>query len=486
MGLLGRRGGSFKGRRAETRGRDAVGLALLVGGCLTLAGCPPRVADEPLKAPTTSDAFPGVVCDALRPQTEPDLMAWDSGSRLKLAKLRDEGVVAVRYQAKGCNVELELLPCVAGGPTSYTFKPYSANEHKVAHSANELFAQLPVGAARLAGSVKGERALRTDYMLAGLYGLPTGQAFKASDLRGPREVCARATHVVSAVYIGAFAMAAGEARTLEASATLMGAGVGDKSRADVQSLGEEGDADACRASQREHKENTGCAVPLRIGLLALERGAAADTGGATAPTPTVTTAPIPTPPATAAAAATSATPAPPPAAPASLDPEAASAFLGHAKRALAAEAAGSFDECVSADRAALAVASSSGTYLHLSSCEARKGALLDALKDAQKGLEVAITQRDAEAMRLGRARVKALLERVPHVTFAVRAGYSLPIVRFDDRAVPSESLSKHFSVDPGEHEVDYRIAPPAGAIEAGRFKVRVAEGESLTITVPPP
>lgn len=206
----------------------------------------------------------------MRPQTEPDLMAWDPASRLKLNALRKDGVVAVRYQAKGCNVELEVLPCVAGGPTSYRFEPYSANEHKVAHNASELFAQLPVGAARLAGSIKGNRSLRTDYMLAGQYGLLTGASFKVSDLRGPRNVCERATHVVSAVYVGAFAMAAGESRAIESSVGLLGVGAGARGSADVESLGEEGNAEACRASQAEAKENTRCAVPLRIGLLALD------------------------------------------------------------------------------------------------------------------------------------------------------------------------------------------------------------------------
>lgn len=263
--------------------RALFGLGLLV------ACGPPTVSGEPLKAPTTGEAFEGVQCSAVRPQSEPDLMGWDPGSRLKLARLRDEGVVAVRYQATGCNVELEVLPCVAGGPSSYTFKAYRATEHKVAHNASELFAQLPVGAARLAGSVKGDRALRTDYMLAGQYGVPTGAAFKVSELRGPRDVCKRATHVVSAVYVGAFSMTAGESRAIEASASLLGAEAGAKSRADVESLGEEGNAEACKTSQAEAKEDARCAVPLRIALLALE-------GEATAPTPAgASAAPSPAP-----------------------------------------------------------------------------------------------------------------------------------------------------------------------------------------------
>ncbi len=245
-----------------------VGIAALVALGLAACGAP---STPPLRGPSAEEAFGGMQCDAVRPQTEPDLMAWDPGSRLKLAKLRDEGVVAVRYQVRGCNVELEVLPCVAGDSSSYAFKPYRANEHKVAHDARELYAQLPVGAARLAANVKGNRALRTDYMLAGVYGLPTGTSIKTTELRGPREACSRATHVVSAVYVGAFAMGAGESRAIEASAGLLGLGGGAGRREDVESLGEEGSAEACQVSQAEAKADARCAVPLRIGLLPLER-----------------------------------------------------------------------------------------------------------------------------------------------------------------------------------------------------------------------
>ena len=176
--------------------------------------------------------------------------------------------MAVRYEAKGCNVELELLSNCIGTTGKYDYSPYSANEHKVAHNANELFAQLPVGAARLTGSIKGTRALRTDYMMAGQYALPAGTEFKANDLRGPD--CSRATHVVSAVYVGAFAMGAGESRAIEGTATLFGAGGGAKSSADVEVLGDEGDAEACKASQKDSRESERCAVPLRIGLVAID------------------------------------------------------------------------------------------------------------------------------------------------------------------------------------------------------------------------
>ena len=250
-------------RRAVT---SILGLTVTLVGLIP-ACSPPNLAGDPLKGISTGEAFAGVQCSAVRPQTEPDLMAWDSGSRSNLNRLRRKGVVAVRYEAKGCNVELELLSnCIAPGAT-YEFSPYSANEHKLARNANELFAQLPVGAARLSGSLKRDRVLRTDYMLAGQYALPPGTTLRASELKGD---CARATHAVSAVYVGAFAMGAGESRVMEGGVSLLGAGGGLKSSAAVESLGDEGSAEACKVSQEAAKENERCSVPLRIGLIALE------------------------------------------------------------------------------------------------------------------------------------------------------------------------------------------------------------------------
>src|SRR5258706_4256650 len=116
-------------------------LAGLVLGALfvSLGSCTPPVnpAGPLLKPMETGEAFEGVQCSAVRPQTEPDLMAWDPGSRANLNRLRHRGVVAVRYEAKGCNVELELLSNCIGPTGKYEFAPYSANEKQVAHNASE-------------------------------------------------------------------------------------------------------------------------------------------------------------------------------------------------------------------------------------------------------------------------------------------------------------------------------------------------------------
>jgi tetratricopeptide (TPR) repeat protein len=121
--------------------------------------------------------------------------------------------------------------------------------------------------------------------------------------------------------------------------------------------------------------------------------------------------------------------------------------------ALKADQEGRLDECIDKDKQALKIDDSPRTRLHLASCEARAGKLVDALKDAQKSLELGIAKKDQNVMRIARTRVKELLERIPHVTFDPPSGVGDLKVTFDDRPVPVEALKKKFSVDPGKHKV---------------------------------
>jgi hypothetical protein len=217
---------------------------------------------EPTK---TGEAFDGIQCSSVRPQTEPDLMAWDAGSRANLKMLHEQGVVAVRYRAEGCNVELEVLDCVGEG--KYEFSAYSATESKVAKSAQELFVELPIGAARLAGKLGGGRALRTDYMLSGILRIPVMQAFSPVSLKG---TCDRATHVVGKLYVGGFAMATGESEEIAAGVSVFGVGAGADRTRSAERLAEEGNAAACKAAQEQGRLEPLCSVPLRLGLVPIE------------------------------------------------------------------------------------------------------------------------------------------------------------------------------------------------------------------------
>lgn len=157
------------------------------------------------------------------------------------------------------------------------------------------------------------------------------------------------------------------------------------------------------------------------------------------------------------------------------------------QEALKADQEGRLDECIEKDRAALKIEEMPRTRLHLASCESRNSKLVDALKDAQKALEIGIQKRDAGVMKVARTRVKELLDRIPHVTFAPPAGVQDLSVKFDDRPVPAEALTKKFSVDPGKHTV-FAEGSVNGFPSTYSEEVDVKEKEFVTIriTLKPP
>lgn len=213
-------------------------------------------------------------CEAGHASSEPDLMGWDQSSRAKLATLGKQGVVAVRYEEKGCDVRLEVLPdCIGDG--KYQYAPYAATDSKTIHTKGELYAELPIGAASLEGRFSQNEELRTDFMLVGVATLPAGTTYAREQLHGAQ--CEKATHVVSRLYLGGFAMVAGNARDISAKASIFGVGVGGEHEKDLSRIFTEGNAEQCQQALSSGEPKTLCGVPLRVGLLALP-GASGEAG----------------------------------------------------------------------------------------------------------------------------------------------------------------------------------------------------------------
>lgn len=124
-----------------------------------------------------------------------------------------------------------------------------------------------------------------------------------------------------------------------------------------------------------------------------------------------------------------------------------------AMEATDAKEANDYPLCVEKDEASLKLEDQPRTHLHLSSCLYRMGKHKDALAQAQKALEMGIARKDSDLMKVARERVKQLVERMPRITFKPPSGVDDLAVTFDGREVPAASLSKKFSVDPGQHTV---------------------------------
>lgn len=153
-----------------------------------------------------------------------------------------------------------------------------------------------------------------------------------------------------------------------------------------------------------------------------------------------------------------------------------------ASAALAADLAGKIEQCIEHNKRSLEMEEQPRTRLHLASCEARIGKLLDALRDAQKALEVGIKKNDQGVMKAARERVQKILPRIPHVTFTPPSGVDDLVVTFDDRPVPAEALTKKFSIDPGHHTV-HAEGTQGGIPLVFDHEYSVREAELLTVTI---
>ncbi len=234
---------------------------------------------EPSRPQSTWGA---ATCTKGEAKAEADLMGWDAAARANLNVLRRQGIVAVRYTpAKdSCEAQLELVPdCIGEG--AYLFAPYPGSDKRVVHDKLELGAKLPVFSLDLSGKLTTGRALRTDFDLAGVMTLPAGKPFARSDLHG--QGCAKATHVVSRVYLGGFSMMVGETSSIEAAATIFGVGASTAKVKEAESLAKEGDAEACAAAQKSGTQSPQCSVPLRLAFLALNEASYRDYAGMTGP-----------------------------------------------------------------------------------------------------------------------------------------------------------------------------------------------------------
>jgi hypothetical protein len=82
--------------------------------------------------------------------------------------------------------------------------------------------------------------------------------------------CKGATHVVSALTVGAFSFYSGSSKEIGGSATVMGAGAGAESSKKSESLSRDGDTKACAVSKRgDATPPENCGSLMRLELVAL-------------------------------------------------------------------------------------------------------------------------------------------------------------------------------------------------------------------------
>jgi hypothetical protein len=228
---------------------------------LGLAACTPNLAAT-ARAPELDR--PGETkCGVKKSQSEPLVVEWPSAARAKLEALSRTGVVAVRYQ--GCEMEV-LASCNAPGKYGYTaITP--KHDHVAIKNEDDLYAAIPLGAARLEGKLESAGELDVDMAIVGRYASDRA-VVRADELQGPD--CTKATHVVSALEVGAFDFYAGAGASVGASATAMGAGGGGNAKTSKELLNSDGRMNGCdSATTSDGKPPDGCGAILRLEVVPL-------------------------------------------------------------------------------------------------------------------------------------------------------------------------------------------------------------------------
>jgi hypothetical protein len=188
------------------------------------------------------------------------VVEWAAADRASLEARLGQGVAVVARE--GC--ELRVLPrCTAGA--SYDYLEVSPKREAVSiRNATELYASLPVGAARLEGELERSGQLTVDMAIRARFQLHAGAPVQ---LEGS---CEGATHLVAGATVGAFELRSGATRALSGEAVVPIGGVPVAAGASHESerglLTVDGDLERC-AQEGTSAERCRALVQLELGPL---------------------------------------------------------------------------------------------------------------------------------------------------------------------------------------------------------------------------
>ncbi len=226
----------------------AMALAASLAGCSAASA----VAEAPAYDPEGQ-----AKCAVKKSHAEPLIIEWPATQRTKLEALAARRAIAVRYD--GCEMEV-LAGCKV--PREYVYTATSRQkEHLSISNEDELYARLPLGAARLAANLEKAGELNVSMTIVGTYETERSRVHR-DELKGD---CGRATHVVDALIVGAFVFYAGAGAEVGASAQVGDVGGGAKSTAKSALLRSAGEEKSCEISSDSDSEPPdGCGALLRV------------------------------------------------------------------------------------------------------------------------------------------------------------------------------------------------------------------------------
>ena len=202
-------------------------------------------------------------CKVSKSQQRPLIVEWPSADRAGLEAQVTKGLVVVKYQ--GC--EMEVLRRCSASDTKYSYIPITRKRDRVTmRDADDLYANIPLGAAQLEGKLERAGELTVTMTMVGNWEAPQAEV-RHDQLSGE---CRGATHIVTALTAGAFSFfAGGEAEVGGSVDSTIGGGSANSS-ASKEVLNEDGDEQACEVSTSEDKsppDNCGALLRLEVAPL---------------------------------------------------------------------------------------------------------------------------------------------------------------------------------------------------------------------------
>jgi hypothetical protein len=235
----------------------AVALGILPG-----AGCGTGALPQAVMPNGGADTTQLAKCTVAASHDQPLVTEWPASYKARLEAMLQGGTVAVEYS--GC--ELRIVDrCKLSGSYAWRKTTLSTDTTDI-RDEDELFAKLPLGAAALEGQLKMAGSLHVQTTVSGQMQL-VGAA--ADDATSGAE-CARATHLVTALSIGAFKLMAGGDVAAKAGVEVGVAGghVGTKQAKSI--LRAAGDPAACEKATNS-EPNAECRSPIQIFLTPIRR-----------------------------------------------------------------------------------------------------------------------------------------------------------------------------------------------------------------------
>jgi hypothetical protein len=235
----------------------------LVAVSLALA-CMPRPAERLLSQTPNPWVGDQGKCSVRHSQSNPLIVEWPAADRGSLEMRLRKGTAVVRYE--GCRMEV-LRRCSVPG-SSYAYGGFTRKTEQVRmRDADELYANLPVGAARFEAKLQSAEALTVAMTMVGMYESDR-DAVGLDEVTGE---CEGATHIVSGVQVGAYEFFAERSAQVGGSAGLAsGPAIGGASGAERETLTRDGELQRCEgATADDTVPPEGCGALLRLEVVPL-------------------------------------------------------------------------------------------------------------------------------------------------------------------------------------------------------------------------